>query len=85
MIFRGRVQGVFFRANCADHARALGLRGFVRNLPDGTVEATFEGERDRIEEAITWNRYRQPHARVGSCDVTWSDSSGEFSEFSILR
>lgn len=84
-IFRGRVQGVFFRANCADHARSVGLRGFVRNLPDGTVEAVFEGPRDLIEEAIEWNRVRQPRARVTACDVSWSDPRGEFPDFSILR
>src|SRR5207247_44020 len=45
VIFRGRVQGVYFRANCAEKAESLGLHGYVRNLPEGSVEAVLEGER----------------------------------------
>lgn len=49
------------------------------------MEAVFEGPRDLIEEAIEWNRVRQPRARVTACDVSWSDPRGEFPDFSILR
>jgi acylphosphatase len=84
-IFRGTVQGVYFRAHCAERARELGLTGFVRNLPDGSVEAVFEGEREDIEACISWNRASQPHARVSSADVAWSVPTGEFGSFEVRR
>lgn len=83
--FRGRVQGVYFRAHCEQKARELGLRGYVRNLRDGTVEAIFEGEREIIEDAIEWNASRQPNARVEHADVVWETPTGEFRDFDIRR
>ncbi len=64
MIFRGHVQGVYFRAHCAEKAESLGLDGYVQNLPDGSVEAVFEGDRSVIEACIEWNRGSQPYAQV---------------------
>lgn len=84
-MFRGLVQGVFFRSNCRQNALNLGLAGWVRNLPDDTVEAVFEGEREVVEEAIGWNRTSQPRARVSGADVTWSEATGEFRTFEIRR
>lgn len=81
--FHGHVQGVFFRANCAERAEELGLDGYVRNMIDGSVEAVFEGERSAIEECIEWNRKSQPHARVTSIDVSWSTPTGEFRGFAV--
>jgi acylphosphatase len=81
--FRGRVQGVYFRAHCAEKAQELGLDGYVRNLPDGNVEAVFEGERPAIEACIEWNRTSQPYARVTSADVEWAASTGEFRGFDV--
>lgn len=75
----GRVQGVFFRASTRDMARAFGLRGWVRNLPDGGVEAVFEGEREQVEVAVAWCRTGPPAARVGHCDVIWEEPRGEAS------
>lgn len=60
----GVVQGVFFRSATADTARSLGLAGWVRNLPDGSVEAVFEGPADSVERAVTWCRTGPPHAVV---------------------
>jgi acylphosphatase len=51
---RGRVQGVFFRAETRARARSLGLGGWVRNAHDGTVEATFEGPSERIQSMLDW-------------------------------
>ena len=79
--FKGRVQGVFFRANCTDNARNLGLSGYVRNLSNGDVEAVFEGERETVEEAIRWNKKGQPHARVTEANVEWGEATGEFNGF----
>ena len=85
VIFRGSVQGVNFRAHCRQKALETGLKGWVRNLTDGSVEAVFEGEREVIEEAIAWNQTRQPHAEVQSLEVTWFPPEGEFRSFEILR
>lgn len=54
----GRVQGVFFRAETANLAHNLGLTGWVRNLSDGRVEALFEGEKEKVEEAVAFCRAR---------------------------
>ena len=61
----GRVQGVFFRASTRDEARRLGLTGWVRNLPDGTVQAEAQGTDAAVEELIGFCR-RGP----GSATVT---------------
>jgi acylphosphatase len=54
VVVEGRVQGVGFRANCARRARAAGVAGSVTNLPDGRVEATFEGPPDVVEALVDW-------------------------------
>ena len=56
VIMRGRVQGVFFRAETHDTALRLGLAGWVMNRRDGAVEAAFEGPREEVESAIEWCR-----------------------------
>ena len=83
--FEGRVQGVYFRAHCEEHARSLGLRGFVRNLEDGSVEAVFEGERAAIDACIEWNRTAQPRAHVDTIHVEWEQPTGAFEGFEIRR
>jgi len=60
----GRVQGVYFRANTRKQARALGLTGWVRNLPDDRVETVFEGEQKEAEAMLVWCRTGTPPARV---------------------
>ncbi len=85
VLFHGRVQGVYFRANCEEKAQSLGLEGYVRNLPGGAVQALFEGERPLIEECIEWNRTSQPAARVTSIDIEWGPATGEFRGFEIRR
>ena len=72
VIVRGSVQGVFFRAEARDRARSLGLAGWVRNVPDGTVEAAFEGEDERVESMVEWCRRGPAGARVEQVDVDWS-------------
>ena len=77
MVIHGRVQGVFFRAETRDRASSLGLGGWVRNNPDGTVEAAFEGERERVESMVEWCRRGPPHADVDDLDVAWEEPRGE--------
>ncbi len=83
VIFAGRVQGVWFRANTHGKAMELGLTGWVRNLQDGTVEAVFEGKDELVKEAINWCQTSQPHARVDSVEISWEDYTGEFCGFDI--
>jgi acylphosphatase len=64
VVVEGRVQGVGYRVSCARQAAAAGLGGSVRNLPDGRVEAIFEGLPDRVEELIAWCRHGPNAARV---------------------
>src|SRR2546428_6456132 len=85
VVFLGRVQGVNFRAYCAEKAEAMGLDGYVQNRWDGSVEAVFEGERSTIETCIEWNKTSQPYARVESVEVSWSEPNGEFHGFRALR
>ncbi|MFQ6107333.1 MAG: acylphosphatase [Thermoplasmata archaeon] len=83
IFFHGRVQGVFFRANTESKARELGLVGWVRNLPDGTVESVFEGPRETIEKIVEWCKTSQPYAKVTEARVEWEDFRGEFSSFEV--
>lgn len=71
----GRVQGVSFRAYAADEARRLGLRGWVRNRRDRTVEAVVEGEDPAIAEFVRWCHEGSPAAQVTKVDVV--DDGGQ--------
>ena len=73
----GRVQGVFFRASCAERARALGLAGWVRNDRGGRVEAEFEGAEEAVETMIRWCRVGPAHAQVDDVEVSEGPAVGE--------
>ena len=77
VVIRGRVQGVFFRAEAAERARSLGLAGWVRNNRDGTVEAVFQGDRDRIESMVAWCRRGPAGASVDDVEVEWTETRDE--------
>lgn len=79
----GRVQGVFYRAECAERARALGLGGFVRNLPDGRVEAAFEGPQERVGRMVAWCREGTSASRVDEVEITRESPAGE-AGFTVL-
>ncbi len=83
VLVKGRVQGVLFRAATRDEARLRGVRGWVRNRSDGSVEAIFEGERKKVEEMIEFCHYGPPAARVSSVEVRWEEYTGEFKDFYI--
>jgi len=74
---------VFFRYNTAELARRLGVTGWVRNMPDGRVEAVFEGDREKVEEMVNFCRRGPPAAVVTDIEVKREDYKGEFSRFEI--
>jgi acylphosphatase len=74
---RGRVQGVFFRAETRQRAASLGVSGWVRNGDDGTVEALFEGERERVDSMVEWCRRGPAGARVDEVEAVEEEPAGE--------
>jgi acylphosphatase len=66
---RGRVQGVFFRAEARSRAESLGLSGWIRNTPDGGVEALFGGDPERVDSMVAWCRRGPSGARVDEVEV----------------
>jgi acylphosphatase len=84
-IVHGRVQGVSFRFYTVAQANTLKLTGWVRNLPDDTVEVVAEGARPQLESLLVWLHQGSPGARVTSVDAEWRPATGAFKEFSIIR
>ncbi|MCD6276516.1 MAG: acylphosphatase [Thermoplasmata archaeon] len=76
VFFSGHVQGVFFRAFTRENALKLGIRGWVRNLPDGRVEAVFEGPREKVDKLIYLCRYKHPYARVDDVEIEYGEPEG---------
>lgn len=78
----GDVQGVFFRSTARDIANAYGITGWIRNRPDGSVEAVFEGEQSDVQGMVEWCHQGPPRADVERVDVDWLPYTGEFTYFS---
>jgi acylphosphatase len=76
VVVQGHVQGVFFRETTRRRALAAGVTGWVRNVPDGNVEAVFEGERDAVERLVAFVREGPRGARVDWVDVASEDPEG---------
>jgi acylphosphatase len=74
---RGLVQGVAFRAATGDRARTRGVTGWVRNRPDGAVEAVFEGPEEAVRSLVDWCRRGPSGAVVESVEVTWESPRSE--------
>ena len=72
----GNVQGVFFRYEARERARGRGLAGWVRNLPDGRVEAVFEGPQEAVEELVEWCRRGPRGAEVTEIEVDTEEPEG---------
>ena len=79
----GQVQGVFFRDSTQEIAEQLGLTGWVKNLPDGRVEALFEGPSERVREMIRWCEQGPPHAKVDDVDTEFEVSQGDLKGFEV--
>jgi acylphosphatase len=82
-VVHGRVQGVNYRYYTQQTAADLGLTGWVRNLPEGTVEVTAEGSRIRLERLLRWLRQGPPSARVDGIEVNWLPATGEYPDFRV--
>lgn len=83
MVVRGRVQGVYYRASAQREARQLGLSGWVKNRPDGSVEIVAEGEEDQVKDLLSWAQQGPTTARVDKVETKWRSYTGEFSDFRI--
>ncbi len=81
----GRVQGVFFRAFTRDAAQSAGVTGFVRNCPDGSVEAVLEGEARAVQRVIEAMRQGPPASRVDGVEVEEETPAGHRGPFAIER
>jgi len=77
VIVRGRVQGVFFRASCAEEARRRGVAGFIRNRADGGVEAVFEGPADQVDAMVGWCGTGPPFAQVDRVESRVEEPVGD--------
>lgn len=83
VVVTGRVQGVYFRYATREEAQMRGVKGWVRNLRDGSVEAVFEGEKGQVEDLVEFCHHGPSSAKVSSVKVTWEEYTGEFKDFSI--
>ena len=79
----GQVQGVFFRDSTREKAQKLNLRGWVKNLPDGRVEALFEGPTEKVREMIAWCEEGPRHASVENVDTDFEDAGADLSGFEV--
>ena len=79
LLIHGRVQGVWFRESMRTEAERLGVAGWVRNTPDGAVEAVVQGPETAVDALIVWARRGPPKARVERVDL--SDADGHYSRF----
>ncbi len=85
LLVSGLVQGVAFRQYTVDEARRLGVAGWVRNLPDGRVEAEAEGDRAALEGLVRFCRRGPPAARVDAVEEAWGPFRGDLGPFATRR
>lgn len=85
LLISGRVQGVWYRGSTRETAARLGVSGWVRNLPDGRVEAEAEGHRGLVERLIAWCHEGPPAAQVTHVAVTWIEPTGADAGFEVRR
>ena len=79
----GQVQGVFFRTNTRAEAKRLGLKGWVKNLPDGRVEFVAEGPSWAVNELIRWCHKGPAYSRVNKVEFYEETPRGRYDEFSV--
>jgi acylphosphatase len=81
----GKVQGVFFRASTVEFARSLGLKGYAKNLSDGSVEVVAEGKKEDIERLIEYCKNGPRNAIVERVDIKHETAKNEFKDFLIRQ
>ena len=79
----GKVQGVFYRVWTKRKADSLGLTGFVKNLPTGSVLVVAEGEKEKLKEFLDFLWEGSPSAKVREVKASWEKATKEFSSFEI--
>ncbi len=84
LVIHGRVQGVWYRASMQQKAGELGLRGWVRNQADGTVESVVQGPREDIDALVAWCNQGPPAARVTRVDTEWGVEENLADGFRVL-
>lgn len=82
-VISGRVQGVGFRYHARETARGLGVKGYVRNRSDGTVEVVAEGEEGALRRFLSWLHTGPNLAHVEEVDTNWKSFKGEFETFGV--
>ena len=82
-IISGRVQGVCYRMETQDAAERFGVSGWVKNKPEGTVEAVFEGDQTQVSLLIQWCEKGPPFSQVDHVEVIWEAYAGEYKGFDI--
>lgn len=83
VVIDGRVQGVCFRLETRREAVDRGITGWVKNLPDGSVEAVLEGEEGDVKSMLKWCEVGPSLARVMNVSLTWKPHTGEYDRFDI--
>lgn len=79
----GKVQGVYFRAHTKDQAEKLGLKGFVKNMADGSVMATVEGTSEQLNAFINWCKEGSPNSNVKNVEISYVKNHDSFNGFEI--
>ena len=81
----GRVQGVYFRDETRNTAQKLQLTGWVKNMPDGSVDCLAEGDREKLKQLINWCHEGSEAAAVEKLCIEWQPFQGEFDNFEITH
>lgn len=84
VVIHGLVQGVYFRASTREEAVRIGVGGWVRNMPDGSVEALFEGGKKKVEEIVAWCYKGPSGAKVMKVDLKWEAYKGEMATIGLI-
>ena len=84
LIIEGRVQGVWFRESTRKEAARMGVYGWVRNRPEGSVEVVAEGAEEKVRKLAAWCRHGPPSARVSRVHETEEAFQGEFTDFDVV-